>query len=164
MASFNFLVFFIIYCKAIAAQKLIGYDCGSRNLNVTTLSLLYVGPCTVPDSQVEVKKRYIHLLQVNRYAEAKFIQCKVEIDRTAFECRWFSYLSLIHNGRRSYIDEVGPAACLEMHKDGVSSAFPGNVVRGLKVNSTITHSMTLGGSINSNNKCTAGAYADPYDS
>ena len=45
-------------CKVLAilllldgASALIGYDCGARQLNVTTLSLKDVGECESPDCQ-----------------------------------------------------------------------------------------------------------------
>ena len=39
-------MFWLLLCVIISnSNAFIGYDCGSRNLNVTTLSLLEVGEC-----------------------------------------------------------------------------------------------------------------------
>ena len=37
----------------------IGYDCGLRHLNVTTLSLLEVGNCDLPESKINITRRYV---------------------------------------------------------------------------------------------------------
>ena len=42
----------------------IGYDCGSRNLNFTTLS---------PETNVNVSEKYVQLLHINEYSETKVI-------------------------------------------------------------------------------------------
>ena len=63
-------------CEALA---LIGYDCGARQLNVTTLSLIDVGECDIPIHQPNITQQYLHLLQINEYASTHVIQCKLEV-------------------------------------------------------------------------------------
>ena len=46
---------------------IIGFDCGSNQSNITTLSLLEVGECDLPRPQVHVERTYIQLLQLTGF-------------------------------------------------------------------------------------------------
>ena len=48
-----------VYITTIHA--IIGFDCGSNQSNIDTLSLLEVGECDLPKSQVIVERTYIQL-------------------------------------------------------------------------------------------------------
>ena len=64
----------LLLCVIISnSNAFIGYDCGFRNLNVTTLSLLEVGECELPETNVDVSEKYVQLLQINEYSETKII-------------------------------------------------------------------------------------------
>ena len=77
---------------------IIGFDCGSNQSNITTLSLLEVGECDLPQSQVHVERTYIQLLQLTRFSNTKVKQSKVENRRAKFllwyalthfhSCKW----------------------------------------------------------------------------
>ena len=73
-----FAIFTIVLLFQTAAA-LVGYDCGSRSLNVTTISLLDVGQCQVPSNLLNVTRKYVQLLQVNEFVETQAIQCKLEV-------------------------------------------------------------------------------------
>lgn len=115
------LITILVLLKSVAirSQTLIGYDCGSHSLNVTTLSLLDVGKCDLPIENVEEKKIYLQLLQVNDYAQAKAIQCKIEIKRTIKHCRAFSFTKAARLSEGEYIQEVSAETCKQMHQTGV---------------------------------------------
>ena len=51
------------YIRTVYA--IIGFDCGSNQSNITILSLLEVGECNLPRSQVHVDRTYVQLLQIN---------------------------------------------------------------------------------------------------
>ena len=40
-------------------HAIIGYDCGTKHLNITTLYLLEIGECDIPEPQVQVGKIYM---------------------------------------------------------------------------------------------------------
>ena len=66
------------YIKTVYA--VIGFVCGSIQSNIMTLSLLEVGECDLPQSQVHVERTYIQLLRLSGFSNTKVIQCKVEFD------------------------------------------------------------------------------------
>lgn len=68
------LSIFILFLALQPSFALIGYDCGSRSLNITTLSLLDVGPCDIPNESLNVTMQYIQLLQIQDFVETKVIQ------------------------------------------------------------------------------------------
>lgn len=143
---------------------MIGYDCGSRNLNVTTLSLLGIGECRVPSEDVNVKQIYLQLLQVNAYRHTQVVQCKLDVDRTVRRCGMHSHDMDVHMGRVKYVQEIGASECLEMHKTGTYRLGGGAVVRGLKVNHTVSHTVNLAGTNRLDGSCTGVEYHDPYGS
>ena len=58
-----------VYIATIHA--IIGFDCGSNQSNITTLSLLEVGECDLPRCQVHVERTYIQLSQLTGFSNTK---------------------------------------------------------------------------------------------
>ena len=85
---------------------IIRFDCGSNQSNITTLSLLEVGECNLPPSQVHVKRTYIQLLKLPGFTNTKVIQCKVEIRRAISHCGMHSHIFIDANGHSEYIQDV----------------------------------------------------------
>lgn len=81
---------------------LIGYDCGSQGLNITSLSLLSIGECETEDLNPKSEETYLQLLQLSEYDSTQVIQCKIEIDRTIFYCGMHSHISAVQNGRKEH--------------------------------------------------------------
>ena len=81
----------------------IQFDCGSNQSIITTLSLLEVGECDLPRSQVHVERTYIELLQLSGFSNTKLIQCKIEIRRAISHCGMHSHSSIVANGHSKYI-------------------------------------------------------------
>ena len=108
--------FLIILFILNGANALIGYDCGARQLNVTTLSLKDVGDCDIPDQKHNITQQYLQLLQINEYASTRVIQCKLEIHRTVYYCGSFSHISVVLNGENEYIQDVSKEACEMLYR------------------------------------------------
>jgi len=121
---------------------IIGYDCGSASANLTTLSLINIEKCDIPQQTVNASKVYIQLLQLNEFKSVKVIQCKVEIDRTVKRCGMFSHTMDVHNGKYSYIEEVSREACRCMHVYG-NFEISGTRVTEITPNQTITRPIIL---------------------
>lgn len=144
------------------AWGLIGYDCGSKLLNITTLFLIDVGECNIPEDTVKTSKQYIQLLQLNEYTETTVIQCKLEIHRTIYYCGMHSHISIVRNGENEYIHETSTRVCEIMHATGILKFGPTNVIHGLRLNETVTHSLTFAGSLHNDGRCSGVTYSDPY--
>ena len=142
---------------------LIGYDCGAKYLNVTTLSLRDVGECEIPDSPINTTLKYVQLLQLNEYKETPVIQCKVEVHRTVYYCGAFSHVSLVMNGENEYLYEVSRAACQNLHEYGIFR-LSNHIIEGVKVNETSSHSVLLAGTISEGGKCDGTGYSDYFGS
>src|SRR5215475_5777796 len=104
---------------------LIGFDCGGRHLNITTMSLLDVGECNLNLKKPNTTDIYIQLLQLSEYSRAEVLQCKVEISRTIYHCGMHSHISAVHNGRADYLHETGYTQCLRMFQEGTISLGAG---------------------------------------
>ncbi|KYN45242.1 hypothetical protein ALC56_00321 [Trachymyrmex septentrionalis] len=112
---------FILVIWIRETYGIIGYDCSFASANLTTLSLINVEECDIPQQTVNSTKVYIQLLQLNNFKAVRVIQCKFEIDRTVRRCGMFSHALDIHNGQFSYI-----AMCLEKHVHALSNSLVGN--------------------------------------
>ena len=138
-----------IFCLLLwsgTVHAIIGYDCWTNHLNITTLSLLEVGECDIPEPQVQVEKTYLQLLQLSDFTLTKIIQCKVEVDRKIEYCGMHSHTSAIINGYREYIQEVSRKQCSKMHETGVFLVSLNTQITGLKTNRTSSHAIMLAGS------------------
>ncbi|KAL7289543.1 hypothetical protein TKK_0016517 [Trichogramma kaykai] len=161
MYSTWFIAFLIAISPAVA---IIGYDCNSNSLNVTTVSLLGVEECRIPRNTLNVTRQYIQLLQLTDYQEVEVLQCKVELHRTVQHCGMHSHTSAVRHGIAEYISEISKNACEDAHLTGVYNYGGNSVIRGLKVNSTTSHPVTLAGTLTSEGACSGTSYADPYGS
>ena len=129
-------------------------------MNVTTLSLKYVGECDIPIHQSDITQQYLQLLQINEYASTHVIQCKLEVHRTIYYCGSFSHNSIVLNGENEYIQDISKEVCELLHRYGTYS-LP-NTKIGVRPNSTVTHSIVLAGSLTTEGKCSGAGYSDPY--
>lgn len=143
------------------AAALVGYDCGSEGLNITTLSLLDIGNCNVEDIEPRKEDVYIQLMQLSEYDKTIVTQCKVEVDRTIYYCGMHSHISAVHNGRREYLTEIGEANCRRLHNTGTISLGNVNMDK-IKGNATNIRSVTFAGTIGVDGKCQGIQYSDGY--
>lgn len=143
------------------SAALIGYDCGGKGLNISTISLLDVGDCHTEDIDPIEENAYIQLMQLSDYDKTPAIQCKVEVDRIIMYCGMHSHISAVHNGRREYIQEIGEAACRRLHETGTIT-LANAVLDLIKVNATTYRSATLVGSTSPDGKCAGAQYTDGY--
>lgn len=139
---------------------LIGYDCGGAATNITTLSLLEVGDCDIPQREVNVTRKYIQLIQINQYGSIHVMQCKVEIYRVIRICGMFSHTSDVLNGEYAYIDNVSRDNCRQMHREGIIKVGQ-TEISGIKRNATTSSAVVIAGSIDSTGKCEGVYYTEP---
>ena len=156
------MFWFLLILTLKSIYGFIGYDCGSRHLNITTLSLLEVGECELPESKINITREYLQLLQINEYTETKVIQCKLEIHRTIYHCGMFSHISIVSNGENEYILEVSKSLCEDLHKTGNLMIHASHMISGIKINQTKTHSIVFAGYVNGDGKCDGSGYSDPF--
>ncbi|KYM93373.1 hypothetical protein ALC62_16025 [Cyphomyrmex costatus] len=153
----------LILIAAPAVSGLIGYDCGGEGFNISTLSLLDVGDCSTEDIEPQEEEAYIQLLQLSEYDKTPAIQCKVEIDRIISYCGMHSHTSIVHSGRREYIQEIGEHACRRLHETGTIT-IANAVLDLVKANSTNYRTATLAGSASQDGRCSGAQYTDGYGS
>lgn len=155
------IILLILISALRSAHGIIGYDCGSASANLTTLSLLNIEECDIPQQNVNASKVYIQLLQINEFQSVKVIQCKVEIDRLIKKCGMFSHTMDVFNGKYAYVEEVSREACQRMHSYG-SFQISNTLITGIKSNQTTTRPVVLAGHVNNDGSCDGSAYSDPY--
>lgn len=148
---------------APSSRGLIGYDCGGKDLNITTLSLLDIGNCEVEDIEPIATGVYVQLLQLSDFDKTRVIQCKVEVDRTIFYCGMHSHVSIVHGGRRAYLHEMTADNCKRIHETrSMDLGGKEGYIVGLKSNSTSSRSITLAGHAAADGRCSGTQYSDPY--
>ncbi|EZA50981.1 hypothetical protein X777_10412 [Ooceraea biroi] len=140
-----------------------GYDCGAPTTNITTLSLLNIEECDIPQVTVNSSRQFVQLLQLNDFQTVHVIQCKVEINRLIRKCGMLSHTIDVHNGKFAYIEEVTRETCLRMHVIGTAQIV-GVFITGLKSNETTSRLATFTGYVDSTGTCNGGGYSDHYGS
>lgn len=144
-------------------SALIGYDCGGDGLNITSLSLLDIGTCEMDTIEPIKKQIYVQLMQLADFDKVPAVQCRVEVDRAIYYCGMHSHISIVANGKKTYIQEIGGQACQRLHEAGtinIANAVLDRITR----NATSYRSATLAGSVNSDGKCSGSQYTDSYGS
>lgn len=141
---------------------MITYDCSNRPLNSTTFFLNEVNECDIPTVTINSTKNYAQLLQINEFDETQVFQCKLEIHRTAYHCRWLSHLLMVNNGDIMFVRELTRRACLEAHKTGILRITDNYAISGIKPKSTMSTFVTFAGSIDQDGDCDGQTYKDEY--
>ena len=146
----------------MTVEAIIGYDCGSNQLNLTTLSLLEVGECDIPEPKLHIETTYIQLLQISDFTLTQVRQCKIDIRRTISYCGMHSHISAVTNGQSEYIHELSHQQCDTLHSSGTISLGQNLQISNLKINQTSYHSVLLAGSLAMNGDCAGTQYSDPF--
>lgn len=144
------------------SAALLGYDCGSATMNVTTVSLTEVGECNIPLYNPKTEAVRIQLLQTTEFRNLPVIECKVEIDREIFYCGMHSHISTVLFGRVEYLYELSYRQCKQMHELGETRLFDNVIVDRLVKNGTTRRSIPLAGTTDYNGGCTGSTYTDPF--
>ena len=158
MHTSSILILLII---PICARGLTGYDCNGEGLNITTLSLLDIGSCDLDNVEPANEEVYVQLMQLSDYNPISARQCRVEVDRTVYYCGMHSHVSIVNNGRRQYIRELGADACRRLHETGTLTISTATVDK-LSANSTNWRSITLAGRTAADGNCWGAQYTDSY--
>ena len=147
----------------LPARGLVGYDCGGHGLNITSLSLLDIGDCNLEDIEPITENTHVQLLQLSDFDKTRVIQCKIEIDRIIYYCGMHSHVSIVHGGRRVYLQETAASNCRRIHETGaIDLGGRDGYITGLKPNSSSTRSITLAGQTSVDGRCSGAQYSDPY--
>ena len=109
------LVLIIILRHLQFSKAIISYDCGTKTLNVTTVSLLEVGECDIPIKELKTEEKKIQLSQIIEFHEIPVIQCKLEFRRTIYKCGMFGHLLPTENAVEEYIYDISRDACQKLH-------------------------------------------------
>ena len=161
MKAATIIILLIIIAKIQFNKAIIGYDCGTKTLNVTTVSLLEVGECDIPMRELKTGEKKIQLLQIIEFHEVPVIQCKLEISRTVYKCAWFGHLLPTENAVKEYIYDIGRDACQKLHDTGVYNYADRHLISGIKINDTQSYSIDFAGNAK-DNECNGGSFGDFY--
>ena len=156
------LTLFITTWMARFGLSIIGYDCGSSRLNITTISLVDVDECEASGTTQNITKVHLHLLQLNEFTKTQVKQCKIVIQRTISYCGMHSHASAVAQGQLEYVYDIGMERCRKLHTTGVLQFNDNVVIGGIKINATNYYGVTLGGSITRDGHCKGTQYTDPY--
>lgn len=74
-----------------------------------------------------------------------------------------SHVSIVHNGRKEYIHEIGEQVCRRLHETD-SIVIANAVIDRIARNNTNLRSVTLAGSVSVDGKCSGSQYTDGYGS
>ena len=110
------------------------YDCGSSQLNITTISLLQLCDCNLPEYKLNAVELYIQLIQFSSISTTPVVQCKVEIKRTIYRCGMHSHILFVENGQGEYLHEILHDVCEIMHATGVFKLGPHLIISNLRAN------------------------------
>lgn len=135
---------------------MIGYDCASKDLNVTTISLRDTEPC--PDYQTTnvTDSLEIQVLQERETYDVHVYQCLIELDYHVTHCGMHSHASEVEDGWGTVLLQLTANECKDIHKSRSVNVM-GHKLIGLKRNATQTNSLVLAGGADRDGGCTRGS-------
>lgn len=153
----------IVLTLPAVLSSLIGYDCGGEGLNITTLSLLDLATCGLEDLEPQKTEIHVQLMQVSDYDKTHAMQCRMEIDRIVYHCGMHSHVSVVNNGRRTYVRELGADMCRRIQETR-SVMLGSTIIDKLSGNVTNWRSVTLAGRAAADGTCQGASYTDELGS
>lgn len=78
-------------------------------------------------------------------------------------CGMHSHISVVQNGRRDYVIDIGRDRCQKLIDHGtITIGLNNDVLAKIRVNRTTPFSVTLAGEIDKDGYCKGVRYSDPY--
>lgn len=157
MADINSLIVYglILTLTLSRVTAMIAYDCASKEMNITSISLLDTEPCPPYRTESIVDNIEVQVLQERETYNVHIYQCLIEIDYHVTYCGMHSHSSEVKNGWGTMIQDLTEDECKQMHRSNVAYVF-GKTIQGVHRNSTLTTTINLAGTVNSEGKCTGG--------
>lgn len=100
-------------------------------------------------------------MQLSDFDKVQATQCLIEIDRTIFYCGMHSHTSIVHNGRKEYVQEIGSSTCQTLQATG-ALALGNAILTGILSNQTTSRGVTLAGTTAVDGRCSGAQYSDAY--
>lgn len=137
----------------------VAYDCGGLELNYTSVSILDVGECDTNPTITGEAETYIQILQLQEVYDIMVYSCKISVTYLVTHCGMHSHASVVNGGLVSKILELSNVECRNTLRFKSTMVY-GKAIQGLKVNSTLTTSLTLAGRIDDHGSCKGAFFAD----
>lgn len=141
------------------AWGIIAYDCGGFELNYTSLSILDIGECDSRPVVTEESQTYIQVLQMQEVYDIMVYSCKISVTYLVSHCGMHSHASMVKGGLVSRVLELTNQECRDTMRFKSAYVY-GRTVNGLRVNSSISTSVTLAGKIDSSGQCKGAVFID----
>ena len=162
MWTFTMLAFFYLICAILGLETsgLIGYDCASPEVNMTSYSLTDVSSCLPAIKNLSITEVPIQVLQRSTKSSVMVYQCKVILKRSIRYCGMHSHISDYEHSYSYIVKEFTSEECKTTHLLGALALTHDKRIGELKRNSTTRGETLIIGSIRSSS-CSGGTYRTP---
>lgn len=98
-----FTIALILTTVALKTAALVGYDCHTAAVNITTFSNVDVEPCLSPVfTSQNTTETTVQVIRKNRFLKVEVFQCSMLVDQEIFRCGMFSHSTQVYNGRQKF--------------------------------------------------------------
>ncbi|AIY60601.1 hypothetical protein [Dendrolimus punctatus cypovirus 22] len=153
--EFKMYTLLIIFTLPLLTNALYAYECTTKDLNYTSISLLKVDKCPEYKVSKTIDPITIQVLQEREVYPIHIYQCAVEIHYHATYCGQGSHASEMQNGWGTTLWPMSASECRDLHRTRELHILGKNIYN-LKRNATTTQFFTVAGSIDANSACTSG--------
>ncbi|DAZ90598.1 hypothetical protein QKT73_gp2 [Trialeurodes vaporariorum mononega-like virus 2] len=118
----------------VSGTSITGYDCTTKDTNVTTLSLDLVAGCNaLPVQGQNVTSLFIQLVSPKTHNMLEIRSCKVTVSYLIMYCGTFDVSSMLSNNFATDEPvELTTDRCLTIHQTGTFKSISGHQITGLK--------------------------------
>lgn len=143
----------------ITVNPIVGYDCASPAVNITSYSLNTVKPCLISSTDVQTKTVKILVLQKAEKIKTTVIQCKLVIERSIRHCGMHSHTSDVKNSYAYMARNMAEPECKDALHTGRLHLYNEHHLSELKANQTQRGEKLVVGHIDSSHRCVGGLYS-----
>nr|DBA44219.1 TPA_asm: glycoprotein [Doliuvirus atrichopogon] len=139
---------------------LIGYDCGTNNLNVTSISLYKPSVCDVNISDIITETVRVQVVQQLSLMPIHVIQCSIMTERRITHCGMHSHSSEVSGSYKHEIKQLSYQQCAKILTTGVYEYSNDVQIWSIKPNSTTRGEVIIVGTLQGSS-CYGGVYRTP---
>lgn len=156
------LIIFLIIIGLHLSNSIIAYDCSSKDVNYTTISLVDVPKCEYSTITPSIFKSHGAIVQYGDYVPIKFVYCKIHLMRRVQDCASWGSSEDVSYDLAGYPIEITKSLCEEIHKRLEYSYTSDIIIKDLVMNTTNEKGQLLAGITDLSGRCTGRQWKDKY--
>lgn len=148
MLFLHFLVAFVIIFIGKSSGMMVGYDCVSKPINISVISLSDITQCNIEKKALKEEADFIQVIQTRQSVNIQVSSCLISVSTLVTHCGMHSHASISYKGFNiNAVYDVSHSVCDKLIKFNEFRTLGGKTLTDIKNNATTTRAVIDHGEI-----------------